>query len=266
MIPSQDTDHAVKSWAVKIRDKLYYTSEKLGEPKYLYVAWIDLMGAGHMMGTSVHKTANFLSRLHMAVEIAVRESGHEIELLPINDGIFILSDSKKNIIRIVQHTVVLRAGHFVSTPRMQDRCLIRGAIAFGPVYDGKQMRQGMDLKYFEKCPDFLDRVLFGPPIYQAYSAERLAPPYGIALHESARAFAPAKESPFRLTHWLWWINNTSDEPIPNIPPLRSLKDVLSKELDKQYSWLLKTLLFHELNAEKVKSWKEISTQYFSDGS
>jgi hypothetical protein len=52
------------------------------------------MGAGHMMSTSIHKTANFLVRLHMSVEIARRGSSYAIDTLPINDGIFIVSTKK----------------------------------------------------------------------------------------------------------------------------------------------------------------------------
>jgi hypothetical protein len=75
--------------------KAWVSSENLPAAENAYVGWLDLMGAGHMMSTSVHKTANFLVRLHMSVEIARRESGYMVDALPINDGIFIVSKKKR---------------------------------------------------------------------------------------------------------------------------------------------------------------------------
>ena len=64
----------IRSYSKRVSgERLGFTSEKIGEPKNCYVAWVDLMGTGHMMSSSVHKAANFLARLHMCIEIAVRE-------------------------------------------------------------------------------------------------------------------------------------------------------------------------------------------------
>jgi len=188
----------------QMQGKLRFTSEHLISAEDFYVGWLDLMGAGHIMSTSVQKAANFLARLHMSVEIARQDSGYAILTLPINDGIFILSKRKSEFIAVLQHAMALLATRFIATPRPHDRCLMRGAIAYGPVYQGRDLVNGISLRKLRVNPGFLDRVYFGPPIIQAYKSESVTPPFGIAIHESARAFSPAGETPFRLTHWLWW--------------------------------------------------------------
>jgi hypothetical protein len=179
----------VRRYAQRVtREHLSYSSEKLRAADRLYVGWLDLMGAGHMMSTSIHKTANFLTRLHMAVEVARDSSGCDVRTLPINDGIFLLGPSKGEMMTVIQHTMVLLASRFISTPRPHDRCLMKGAIAYGPVYSGQELSKGITKRKMRENSGFLDRVMFGPPIIQAYRSEGQAPPYGIAVHESAKIF------------------------------------------------------------------------------
>jgi hypothetical protein len=245
--------------------KLSFTSEVLAPADNVYVGWLDLMGAGHMMGTSIQKTANFLVRLHMCVEIARSESGYSIKTLPINDGIFLVSKKKGELMTIVQHTMALLAARFIATPRPHDRCLMKGAIAYGPVYDGREMLRGITTKKLRENATFLDRVLFGPPIIQAYERERASPPYGIAVHESARAFSADGEPPFQMTHWLWWQDHKEAVRLKGVPPLGDLKDCLLMELEEHFNWMETGLLLHGLGHEKVLQWRMASRQYFSAG-
>src|ERR1700743_3546507 len=207
-------DRAVRAFAQKVHaEELNFSSEKLAPAENHYVAWLDLMGAGHIMGTSVHKSANFLVRLHMAVELARMKSGYELQTLPINDGIFVVSASKGKVMTVVRHAMILLASRFIATPRPQDRCLMKGSIAFGPVYAGSQLRPGIARKRLRERPDYLERLCFAPRIIKAYKTESSAAPYGIAIHESARAFAPEGERPFQMTHWLWWQDNPESAEI-----------------------------------------------------
>src|SRR4051794_23194589 len=98
----------VRSYSKRVtRELLAFKWENIRQAQYFYVAWLDLMGAGHIMSTSIPKAANFLVRLHMCVEIAIRQSGSSFRTLPINDGIFIISEKKGPLITVLQHAVTL---------------------------------------------------------------------------------------------------------------------------------------------------------------
>jgi hypothetical protein len=264
-LPTKDHPHyPVRLFAKKVcEDDLRFSSEQIGEASNCYVAWLDLMGAGHIMGTSVHKSANFLVRLHMAVETARMKSGYQLRTLPINDGIFIISSNKGELMTVVRWTMVLLSARFIGTPRPHDRCLMKGAIAFGPVYSGGELRPGISNKKLRERPDYLERVWFGPPIIQAYKSESSAPPYGIAIHESARAFSTDGNRPFQMTHWLWWQDNVESKPVPRVPSLTDFKDCLSQELQSHLKWMDESLIFHGVPADKINAWSKMAKQYFS---
>jgi hypothetical protein len=223
------------------------------------------MGAGLVMRTSIAKTANFIVRLHMAVEIAKRAFSFGGAAIPINDGIFLISKTKREICSVLRYAMVLQATNLISIPRPHDRSLVRGAISFGPVYHGVDLRQGIARKRLRDDPSFFQAIAFGPAIISAYQAESHAVPFGIAVHESARAFAPAGERPFRLNHWLWWQSDPESDPPPNAPPLTVLRDRLLIDLTAHFDWMKKTTLFNELTLDKIETWKRDCAQYFAMG-
>jgi hypothetical protein len=259
-----DPHKSIRVFSQKIFEGvLSFSSENLHPAEDFYVGWLDLMGAGHIMGTSVHKSANFLVRLHMAVEHAKMQAGFDLKTLPINDGIFIISREKGPLITVVRHAMILLAARFIATPRQHDRCLMKGGIAFGPIHSGEKLRPGIFRKKLRERPDYLERLMFGPPIIQAYRSEASAPPYGIAIHESARAFAPPGDRPFQMNFMQWWQTFPEAQDIPGLPPMQAFKSLLSIELDGYFEWMKKTLLYHGVPGEKVNSWATTSKQYFA---
>jgi hypothetical protein len=161
--------------------------------------------------------------------------------------------------------MTLLAARFISTPRAHDRCLLKGGIAYGPVYEGGQLVEGVGLKRLRNEPHFLERVLFGSAIIQAYKSEAFAPPYGIAVHESARAFSPPDEPPFNMTHWFWWQEHAEAKKAAGLPSLVDLRDVLGIELERQFDWMISTLLLHGVGQDKVNQWRGMSKQYLAGG-
>jgi hypothetical protein len=252
----------VRNYAQKIRDKLSFSSENLLLADNYYVAWLDLMGAGHLMGTSIHKTANFLARLHMAVAESRNKIGFSGSVLAINDGVFLTCSSKEEIMTAVREIMALLAYYFVATPRPHDRFFVRCGIAYGPVYFGKNLTAGILNKEIRELVWTFDQVAFGPPIISAYRHEAKAPPFGVAISESARSFAPPGIAPFRMTHWLWWQNQREMERADGAS-LPDLKSCLLQELKSQFKWMRETLIFNEVTLDKIKDWEITSEQYFS---
>ncbi|MCG6114346.1 MAG: hypothetical protein MEQ84_04040 [Mesorhizobium sp.] len=251
----------VRTFAGRQRKRFHFNSSNIKRAGNTYVAWVDLMGAGHLMSVSLEKPANALVRLHMAVDQAVHKA-ETVDTLPINDGVFVLSPDKAVIQQVVRSIMIDLAAIFISTPDPQNKFLLRGGIAYGPVYRGDEIAAGLSAAKRRKHQETLRRVAFGPAIIQAYRGEGAAPPYGIAIHESARAFAPVGTSPFLMTHWLWWLTHADLTHPAGAPPLAVLKDVLCSDLIKHFTWLRSTLLLHGIPPEKLNHWEQITQQYF----
>jgi hypothetical protein len=53
-----DPHHPIRTYARRVnREQLGFTSEDLSQADNAYVGWIDLIGAGHNMSTSVQKSS-----------------------------------------------------------------------------------------------------------------------------------------------------------------------------------------------------------------
>lgn len=253
----------VRTYAKRLRNsELNFNSGHLKLADNYYVGWLDLMGAGHAMSTSVQKSANFLARLHIAVERARTGCQFDGRLLAINDGIFVVTSSKQQLMSLIGRALILLSANFIAVPRPHDRFFLRGGIAYGPVYFGDDLVAGVRPKKFGQAAAFLDRVMFGPALIQAYRSEASAPPYGVAIHESARAFCPLGEEPFRMTHWMWWAPNERVDYPAKLPPLTDLKDCLSQELGSHFDWLGSTSLYHGLDHSKLTQWRRACEEYF----
>jgi hypothetical protein len=261
---SRDTYPEVRTYAKNLRKReLNFNSRHLVPAPNVYVGWLDLMGAGHAMSTSVQKTANFLARLHMAVEASRRALDFSGRLLPINDGIFVVCASKREMMSLLGRSMIMLAANFIAVPRPHDRFLLRGGIAYGPVYFGNSLVEGLGPKRLREAPSFLDTLMFGPALIQAYRSETSAPPYGIAVHESARSFHPPDEQPFRMTHWMWWAPNEDVTYPKRVAPLRTLKECLRQDLLAHFKWLSSSLIYHGLDPAKIAAWQIQCDQYFS---
>ncbi|TDA44288.1 hypothetical protein [Burkholderia pyrrocinia] len=252
----------VRTYSKKIRKELLnFNSEHISSAGNSYVGWVDLMGAGHAMSTSTQKTANFLARLHMAVERSRLDTKFDGRLLVVNDGVFVVAKTKHSLISMMGRIFILLAANFIATPRPHDRFLVRGGISYGPVYFGDQLRDGVSPKKFRDAIDILDTVMFGSAIIQAYKAESIAPPYGVAVHESARAFSQEGSSPFLTMYWPWWAPNETVD-YPNAAPLTKLKDCLLFDLKRHFQWIDSTLIYHGLDRQKIEQWSRSCAEYF----
>ena len=94
-------EYAAHVLASNERSRLEFSSEGLERAENCYVAWFDVMGAGHMMTTSMDKSANALSRIHLALHVACADHKHSVQTLPINDGVYVITKTKIEIINML---------------------------------------------------------------------------------------------------------------------------------------------------------------------
>jgi hypothetical protein len=255
-------EHGARLLARSLREKLNFSTEGIEKPKNDYVAWLDLMGAGNMMSISIHKAANAIARIQLAVHLAQQDHRLNLRTVPINDGVFFVSEKKSEIVNVLRSSIIYLVGNFIARRNHPDRFLARGGIAYGPVWFGTSLATQLS-KIQKGASDIFQQVIIGSPIIQAYKAESLAPVYGVAVHESARAFSPETEEPFRSTLWRWWQTNDGGgfsefTPQPVIP----LRDTFLKELDGYLDYLDSTLPFHLIAEGKVAQWKKDSQRYY----
>jgi hypothetical protein len=90
---------------------------------------------------------------------------------------------------------------------------------------------------------------------QAYRAEREAPPFGIAVHSSARAFAPEGDRPFRFI-WLDWFR-TSD-------PQVNAREML-EQLNVYFDWQVKHCNMTGYDSKRIEYHRKLSVEYFTAG-
>jgi hypothetical protein len=90
---------------------------------------------------------------------------------------------------------------------------------------------------------------------QAYRDEREAPPFGIAVHSSARAFAPGGDEPFRFI-WLNWYNHSE----PKIDP-----KALLAHLGRYFQWQSAHSTVTGYGMDRIQHHQKLANEYFTLG-
>ena len=187
------------------RKTIYFNGKKLPQPQQKYVCWIDIMGIKNIMSESIQQSANFIFKLHIAL-LESKKNLDNISLYPLMDGAYILSPTQGEITTFLTRTLTKLAVTFTEEQEHQHRFLVRGALAFGPVYEGVNMDNSAS-RIFAEHEQYKSRLMVGLPIIQAFTNEKKAPPFSIYICESARAFAPKNEIGFA---YRWFRCLTSD--------------------------------------------------------
>ena len=176
---------------------LWFNAAHLPEPSLEYVAWVDVMGTQISMSRSLAISANFIFKLYTA---ALQTPNQNITLYPIMDGFYASSSNKSDILRFLQSVFEQVAEEFNREEAQLHRFIVRGSLAFGSVIHGSNIPEPASNVMHDNVP-YRNSLLLGLPMVQAHTTEKLAPPFGIYVHESARNFAPHGDTPL---HFLWW--------------------------------------------------------------
>jgi hypothetical protein len=225
-----------------------------------YVGWIDAMGIQSAMGRSIDVSANFVFKLHIAVLESVDDlpvhQRQTMSLYPVMDGVYFVTNDQQALYKFLRRAFGCLAREFVETVEMRHRFLVGGALACGPVVHGAQLPEGASAT-LRNHPDYRDSILLGLPMIQAYLTERLAPPFSIYVHESARAFAPAVLPTIRATWWRWFAT-PEDGRWPNLAP--RLRDALRD----YFTWCEARAMEIGYDLESIKKHRVLADQYFTD--
>jgi len=220
-----------------------------------FVAWIDMMGAGSIMKRSLKMSMNFIGRIHTAILDCHGNSTFNqcIDLYPVMDGVYIFVDKNKtmkyngseiNAEEIMKHfikCVYRKLFNYFSKSKPENRFLIRASVAYGKVYQGKDIQPSNNNTLGNSS--YKNSLLIGMPMIQAYETEKLAPPFGIYIHESARY---AGNFPY---NWFKWFNKKNSHKI-------------YKSMKSYFNWCANRPHIIDYPSEKIKEHKELALEYF----
>jgi hypothetical protein len=223
-------------------------------PTNEYIGWIDVMGSESIMLRSLRIASNFVMKLHIA---ALRASKiiNVVELYPVIDGIYLCSSSQKPILQFIDFVYSTLADVFIDETDNFQRFLVRGGLAYGPVMKGSSALNCCD--ELKSNNAYTKQVLIGPPLTQAFKIEEQSSPFGMAVHESVRSFAPKDERVLSLTHYKWWKYATRSND-------SSRAEKVSKILLTYFEWCSKHSLELGYKKESIARHKEIAIEYFDE--
>lgn len=212
-----------------------------------YVAWVDVMGIQSAMNRSVRISANFVFKLHIA---ALRAPRQNVQIYPVMDGFYATSPSKNEMLIFLRSVMSSVGKIFLETTEPLHRFIVRGALAFGPIIHGAKVSDEVDQDLVDHGA-YKSSILLGMPIVQANKAEGLAPPFGIYVHESARAFAPNGETSLHHVWWKW-VN----------PEVDDVWNKLLQELNAHYDWCFQRPNRLMYEASRIAVHKQLAHEYF----
>ncbi len=233
---------------------VFFDSRHLPQPQPEYVAWIDVMGIGPVMGRSLDIAANFIFKLHVA---ALQAPAAQVTRYPVMDGLYVASAIQQSLLSFLRSVLEECGDLFLNTIEPFHRFIVRGALAYGPVIHGASVPDAAvqapstAQNVFAANPSYKVAIMLGLPLVQAHESERLAPPFGIYVHESARSFAPPGAAPLHHVWWTW-----------GHPGIRTWA-ALPVALTSHYAWCRQRARAIQYEADRIAVHEEMANQYFA---
>ncbi len=228
-------------------ESLFFGAQHLPLPRYSYVAWLDVMGIRAAMSRSLPITANFVFKLHIAALEAPRQN---LSLYPVMDGMYVVADRKRDLTGFLSYVFERLADTFVAEPELHHRFVAKAAVAFGPVVHGVDVPRDASWT-LDDAGDYKSALLLGMPMVQAVQGESKAPPFGVFINESARAFATNPDQPFNQVWWRWWR-----------PDQAFLRDGMRDALSVYYDWAEQHHSSIEYGPDRIAAHRAMAAEYF----
>jgi hypothetical protein len=203
---------------------------------------MDIMGTGNYMYQNISLAAQKILNFQI---LAKKYESDNVTIYPMMDGVYIVSEDVDVLINFID-IILENAAKQVLKENLKDAFVIRGGISFGPVVEGKDFSVDLDEEYSQN----IESLLIGPPMVEAYRSEEKAPPFGIAVHDSARAFS---SDAFQY-QWYKWFH----------PKNRELANDLRKKLEKYFEHSIKVSHITNYPEEKIADHREMMERYLPE--
>jgi hypothetical protein len=216
---------------------------------YRYVFWLDLMGARNAMKLSLPRAARSVMKIHSAALLA-KQLYPGLEINPVMDGVYGYVATRKLLQDCLTEILRALANVFVQEKTPSNRFMVRAGVSFGPLVPGISLAEGAPILQTNR--EYLGGTAIGMAISHAYEAEGCAPPFGVYIHESARAFAPSAPKAYAYLTNLWpWFDEDD-----------ALTWATRRTLLKHFDWLSKNPVGAQYESEALKKHKALATEYF----
>ena len=239
---------------------LYFDASKMPSPGGRYVLWCDGMGTGRSFSRSLATAANYVYKLQLAFARAVRDK-EDVRAYPLMDGCYVTARKRADICAVIQNAMCDLANEFVRAQGTDKMFMVRGAIAFGATIEGGDVPaeafHRSDREHLgDEAIASMKKVLLSPAMVLAFNAEKLAPPFGLYVDDSAQAIpqlADPTDFGFNSRLWQWW---------------RGLEggSELAKSLFGQISFYLNKCEVHSTSKgypkERIAAHRELAIEYF----
>ena len=230
---------------------LFFNAAHLPLPTEQYVAWVDVMGTQASMSTSLRTAANFMFKLHIAAFQAPRERAR---IYPVMNGFYAAAPSKADMLNFLRAVLGALGHEFNVTEENRFRFIVRGGLAFGPSIHGADVPAAAS-SIVAGPRQYRDSILLGMPMVQAHLSEAEAPPFGIFVHESARAFAPRGEEPLHDRWWRW--DEFGNDGV------QQTWATLHSNLKAYFDWCSERSLRIGYPLDRINAHRTMAAQYFA---
>lgn len=219
-----------------------------------YVCWLDIMGTKTKMENSVKTCSIFIFKLHAAVLEAI-EKGCSIKTYPVMDGVYFTSKHKEDMEKALAYIFSTLGKVFLSENNFEHQFLVKASVAYGPIIHGSDINNDIN-DQLANNETYKQSLLLGLPMIQAYGGESKAPPFGVFIHESARAFYPEGEAPFMFKWWKWFCTSA--------PGWNKEQTVaLGEKIENYFKNCRSQSVFLDYPLERINAHCEIAKEYFN---
>lgn len=229
---------------------LFFDTRRLGDASREYVAWVDVMGIQATLRRSVDTAANFVYKLHDA---ALKARVADLLIYPVMDGFYAATREQPTLQTFLRQVFRAVAEEHVLQNKEWFRFVVRGAVARGDVYHGRNLDPDASWSLRDN-PQYRDNLLLGEPMVRAHLGEPEAPPFGIYIDHSAEGFIEGLQGfPFDLW-WKWYE-----------APDRDLLLRLQMALDQYYGWCAGKTEELKYPLSRIRIHRGQATLYLRDG-
>lgn len=226
---------------------VYTDADQLSAITEEYVCWLDLMGVRGTMSRSLETSSIDILNLHVAIDDELDRDA--ITHYPIMDGVYATSDDKQEMLEFLSGVFGKLAKDNIENRDTEYTYIPRASLSYGPILHGKNLTDGVNEDFMTNS-DYAESLLLGLPMIQAVQNEPNAPPFGIYIDQSARAFAPDGDDPIERT-WHEWFRYIDDD----------ITDLLYQNLGEYYDWCSSNSHLLEYEKESIKKHREMAEQY-----
>ena len=207
------------------------------------------------MGRSMGIAANFVMKLHVA-SLEAQERHKAVQLFPMIDGVYLCTPMLSEMYSLVKEVFESLAVSFIEEKNPLHRFLVKGGLSYGPVVKESDFLSCSDPLL--RHPEYCNRILLGITLSQAFDREKEAPPFGVTLDDSVRAFGRVGATgTVSGLFWKWWTWHKTENDV-------ILAKELRRELEKYYLWCKDHSASIGYKPDRIEEHKHLALQYLQD--